>query len=202
MHKRPVFLLVLATAAVGAVIWWLARGGLEALLTRPQGESAPPAGDTTPSTVAVVPAPTTTDPAATTTEPARPSAAPAKPRPPGGPGVGSAPGDPAVIERALAAHSKPELALLAQLARSGLALPPQVEELFERRRQGASPEEQRRFVRTRFPRDMRLRLLTIRWINRLDPAQAHSPSQVLPSSGKPLPSLGSIERTDAPATVK
>jgi hypothetical protein len=154
---------------------------------------APPpaaqAGDSTPQAVPVVPTP------AAEAVPAQPPEKPPRPAP----GVGAPHGDPAVIDRALAARSPAELALLGQLARSGVPVPPQVQELFERRRQGASPEEQRRFVRTHFPKDMRLRMLTIRWINRLDPIHAQAGPQAFQPSDRPLPSLGSIERDPPPS---
>ncbi len=79
----------------------------------------------------------------------------------------SEPTSPAGMQRAL--HSSSELVLLNDLARANVAVPPAVNELFERRREGASVQELRRFVRTRFPRQIKLRMVTVRWLNRLDP---------------------------------
>jgi hypothetical protein len=104
-----------------------------------------------------------------------------------------------VIERALASHTQPELALMGELARAGVGLPPALDQLFERQRRGDSPEQLRRFVRARFPPDMKLRLLTIRWINRGDPTRARPDGRLFRPSEKPLPSLGSIERVESPS---
>lgn len=53
-----------------------------------------------------------------------------------------------------------------QLARAGLAPPPELDELFRRRAEGAPPAELRRFVRARFPPDLKLRALTLDWLDR------------------------------------
>jgi len=125
-----------------------------------------------------------------------------KPAPP--PPAVTAPGagDPEVIDRALAAHSRPQLALMGELARAGVALPAALDQLFEHQRRGDSPEQLRTFVRTRFPADLKLRMLTMRWINRQDPTRARPEGSTFRGSGKPLPSLGSIERVERAAPPK
>jgi hypothetical protein len=105
--------------------------------------------------------------------PARPAPAPVVEMPPpphpplpelhrGGPPAG----DHRPVERALAEHSPEELQLGGQLARSGLGTPPELAELFRRRQRGDSLAQLRRFVVDRFPRDLKLRALTLDWLER------------------------------------
>jgi hypothetical protein len=80
---------------------------------------------------------------------------------------GGAPaGDPRPVERALAERSPEELQLGGQLARSGLETPPELAELFRRRQRGDSLPQLRRFVVDRFPHDLKLRALTLDWLER------------------------------------
>jgi hypothetical protein len=80
---------------------------------------------------------------------------------------GGAPaGDPRPVERALTERSAEELQLGGQLARAGLETPPELAELFRRRERGDSLAALRRFVVDRFPRDLKLRALTLDWLER------------------------------------
>ena len=199
MKPRVLVPVILALVAVCLAIWWLARGGLQIGAAGDRvGEpsSARVAGDPAPTPALAPPAPAA--PAA-----GRPGSAAAPPAAPDSPppssGRGAPAGDPAVIERALASHTQPQLALMGELARAGVTLPPALDQLFERQRRGDSPEQLRRFVRARFPADMKLRLLTVRWINRQDPSRTQPDARLFRPSEKPLPSVGSIERVENPA---
>jgi hypothetical protein len=100
-------------------------------------------------------------------------------------------GDPGAVDRALATQSTSELQLLSDLNRLDVPPPPILDELFERRRAGATPDELRRFVRARFPRSLKLRMATLRWIKRIDSAGASEPAPA--RAGRAAPPLGSIE---------
>jgi hypothetical protein len=95
------------------------------------------------------------------------------------------------IDRALGRNAA-EMALLNELARARVNVPPVVEELFERRRDGASPEELRRFVRTRFPAALKLRMVTVRWIKRLETGRRAEAAPARPGARSQGP-LGTIE---------
>jgi hypothetical protein len=108
-------------------------------------------------------------------DPPRPAPAPAPveeavaPPPPTLPELhrGGAPaGDHRPVERALAERSPEELQLGGQLARSGLQTPPELAELLRRRQRGDSLAQLRRFVVDRFPHDLKLRALTLDWLER------------------------------------
>jgi hypothetical protein len=97
--------------------------------------------------------------------------------------------DPGSLDRALTTQSPSELQLLGDLGRLGLQPPPVLDELFERRRAGATPDELRRFVRARFPRSLKLRMATMRWIKRTDPTRTPEASPGRAGGGRPLGSL-------------
>jgi hypothetical protein len=86
------------------------------------------------------------------------------------------------VEQAVGGRTRAEASLLADYARANIQPPPVVNELFTLQRRGAPPQEMREFVRARFPRLFRLRLLTQRWINRNDPARA---VRAQPNAGRP-----------------
>ena len=81
-------------------------------------------------------------------------------------GGGVPAGDPRPVERALAERSPGELQLGGQLARAGLEAPPELAELFRRWQRGDPAPQLRRFVVDRFPRDLKLRALTLDWLER------------------------------------
>jgi hypothetical protein len=112
--------------------------------------------------------PARTDPPVTAPAPAPVAEAAPPPRPtlPELHRGGAPADDPRPVERALAERSLEELQLGGQLARSGLETPPELAELFRRRQRGDSLAELRRFVVERFPRDLKLRALTLDWLER------------------------------------
>jgi hypothetical protein len=129
-------------------------------LLRPRTPPAPP---TVPRPAAATPPPPTAAPAVVApTSPAPPP--PTLPELARGGGVPA--GDPRPVERALAERSPEELELGGHLARAELQPPPELAELFRRWRRGDPAPELRRFVVDRFPRDLKLRALTLDWLER------------------------------------
>jgi hypothetical protein len=127
-------------------------------LLRPRPPVAPPAASA--PAAAHPSAPTPTAPAAAVAPvPLAPPTLPELAR-----GTGAPAGDHRPVERALAARSAEELQLGGQLARAGLEPPPELGELFRRWHAGAPLPELRRFVVDRFPRDLKLRALTLDWL--------------------------------------
>jgi hypothetical protein len=113
-------------------------------------------------------APAHTDPPVPAPAPTRVAEAAPPPRPtlPELHRGGAPAGDHRPLERALTESSPEELQLGGQLARAGLETPPELAELFRRRERGDSPAALRRFVVDRFPRDLKLRALTLDWLER------------------------------------
>jgi hypothetical protein len=97
--------------------------------------------------------------------------------------------DPGAVERTLTTQSAAELQLISDLSRLNVPPPPILDELFERRREGATPDELRRFVRARFPRSLKLRMATMRWIKRQDPTEPTPAPAPTRGAGRPLGSL-------------
>ena len=75
-------------------------------------------------------------------------------------------GDHRPVEKTLTDRLAEELQLGGQLARAGLEAPPEMVELFRRRQRGDSLPQLRRFVTDHFPRELKLRALTLDWLDR------------------------------------
>ncbi|MCO4761807.1 MAG: hypothetical protein KC502_09900 [Myxococcales bacterium] len=75
-----------------------------------------------------------------------------------------------------------DLGLLSHLGkRLGKPAPPIVWQLLKRKRAGATEEELLAFIRTRFPKDLRLRAETVAWLERQAGGGA-TPADVLPKN--------------------
>jgi hypothetical protein len=213
LNKRSSILLAGACVVLSAAALWLSSRGSPGRAAAGSDDEIEPASSR----------PSLSIPAEKRAEPARPfveslSSAPAQPaadqdrggqdrggqdrgggeRPERGPPGVLLAADPAVIERVSASRSRTELALTSSLARAGVRPPAAIDELFQRLHAGASPDQLRAFVRSDFPNDLRLRVLTLRWINRLAPARRRLESPLLRLTGKPAPPLGSIQRLSPP----
>jgi hypothetical protein len=176
-RRRP-FLVALTVVLVGVVLW---VGG------RVRGGGGGDSGGATP--VTSVPAQATQRPVG------GPLIEPLPPRPQrGGAAVGVAevPAQGAV-EQAVGTRTRAEASLLADYARANIQPPPIVNELFDMHRRGVAPQEMRAFVRARFPRLFRLRLLTQRWINRIDPARPRAEPGGARPPGRRQAALGAIQ---------
>lgn len=94
-----------------------------------------------------------------------------------------------------------ELSLLAQLERElGGEPPPEVHTLLAAYRQGATHTALVEHVQTKFPRDLQLRVLTLRWLDRTFPeaasAKASKPAPRETKSKRPW--LGTMEQKAQP----
>ncbi len=107
-------------------------------------------------------------------------------------GAGTPAGDPAIVDRFLASHSKEELRIVGLMARNEVKPPPEMKELFELRRKGASTDELIAFVRQRFPDNMRLKLLTVEWIEGMDPNRPKTQIHVAPGGRKPQATIEQV----------
>jgi hypothetical protein len=164
------------------------------------------------STPPVAMAPAAPAPAAVTlpAEPTAPAAAPAAAQAPadgdprrlpsllaGQVRGGDPPGDGRALQRAMSEYTARQMRLVANLSRANVSMPAELKTLFKREREGASPEQLRRYVRESFPTDALLRIMTIRWINDSDPSHRASAPLPPPTPGGLRP-LGKIEKTETP----
>jgi hypothetical protein len=158
VRTRLLLSLATAVALVAIVI------GFQLLRPRPLVPAAPAAG------VADEPQGEARATAAITPNPAPAVETEAPPAPPTLPELarhgGRQAGDHRPVEKALTDRSAEELQLGGQLARAGLESPPEMVELFQRRQRGDSLPQLRRFVVDRFPRELKLRALTLDWLER------------------------------------
>ncbi len=197
MKARIIVPVLLALAAAAAVFWLRPR---PAVVSVPAPAPAPavtadPVPPTAQAPSEAAPPPSPTD--EPTVPAARQAAAPARPAtrmPPLRPDQaqrGAPPGDPSAVTRALKEYTPEELSLTADLGRAEIDPPPEVRTLLKRRREGATPDQLKQLVRSTFPRNMKLRLITLRWIDDTDPTR--KPAELPPPPDKPVLPLGKIE---------
>jgi hypothetical protein len=165
-----------------AAVAWAPPAPASASSPEPGAAVAPPAG-----AVAGAPAPRAAV--------AEDSPVPAAARPGGQLGAGAPAGDPRALQQAMAETTPRQARLMANLSRANVEVPPELRALFQKQRDGASPEQLRRYVRERFPTDAMLRLLTIKWINETDPSAPAPSAAPLPGTAPGgLHQLGRVQK--------
>ena len=138
---------IASVLGIGALVFWYLQSA--------GAEPAPPVVQSRPAPLAPPALESPTDPT--------PVPDPVLPTPDPGPATTPPPAVPPLAPAAAAAVAD-EVVLRARLARARLPVPAALPVLFQRRRQGASLGELKQLVNQRFPRNRRLRALTLHWL--------------------------------------